>query len=175
MAAARKRQKVHPIGVVRRTRSALMVSTALQAVVVTVLAVPAAAQPVPNAQPTGGVVVGGTAAIAQTANNTTINQSSQRAALNWQNFNVGAQQSVTFQQPNARAIALNTVTGPNPSQIAGRISANGQVVLVNQSGVTFYKGSQVNTAGLMVSASGANPAQFMAGGNVFFDQAGNPN
>ncbi len=175
MADARKRKKVQPIGVARRTRSALMVSTALQAVVVTVLALPAESQPAPNAQPTGGVVVGGTAAIAQTANHTTINQTSQRAAVNWQSFNVGAQQSVTFQQPNARAIALNTVTGPNPSQIAGRIDANGQVVLVNQSGVTFYKGSQVNTAGLMVSAASADPQAFMRGGNIVFDQAGHPN
>lgn len=175
MADARKRQKIYPVGVARRTRSALMVSTALQAVVVTVLALPAVAQPLPNAQPTGGVVVGGSATIAQTANNTTINQASQRAALNWQSFNVGSQQSVTFQQPNASAIALNTVTGPNPSQIAGRIDANGQVVLVNQSGVTFYKGSQVNTAGLMVSAAAADPQAFMRGGNIVLDQAGNPN
>jgi filamentous hemagglutinin family protein len=174
MAGLRKRQKVHPIGVVRRTRSALMVSTALQAAVVTVLALPASAQPAPNARPTGGVVVGGSAAIAQSANNTIIHQTSQRAALNWQSFNVGSQQSVTFQQPDARAIALNTVTGPNPSQIAGRIGANGQVVLVNQSGVTFYKGSQVNTAGLMVSAASADPQAFMRGGNIVFDRAGHP-
>ena len=174
MTEARKRQKIRPIGVVRRTRSALMVSTALQAVVVTVLAVPAAAQPAVNAQPTGGVVVGGSAAISHSANNTTINQTSQRAALNWQSFDVGSQQSVTFQQPNARAIALNTVTGPNPSQIAGRIDANGQIVLVNQSGVTFYKGSQVNTAGLMVSAASADPQAFMRGGNIAFDKAGHP-
>jgi filamentous hemagglutinin family protein len=175
MAKKREQGRLRLIGVARRTRSALMVSTALQAVVVMVLAAPADAQPAPNAQPMGGVVVGGVAAISQSAANTAINQSSQRAALNWQSFNVGAQQSVTFQQPNAQAIALNTVIGPNPSQIAGRINANGQVVLVNQSGVTFYKGSQVNTAGLMVSAAGTDPAAFMAGGKIAFDRAGNPN
>ena len=73
---------------------------------------------------------------------------------NWQSFNVGSQQSVTFNQPSASAVTLNRVTGPDPSQIAGRIDANGQVVLVNQSGVTFYKGAQVNTNGLMVAAIG---------------------
>jgi filamentous hemagglutinin family protein len=30
------------------------------------------------------------------------------------------------------------VHSPNPSQIAGKIDANGQVVLINQSGVIFY-------------------------------------
>ena len=171
----RKQGMVRLVGVARRSRSALMVSTALQAVVVMVLAVPADAQPASNARPTGGVVVGGAAAISQTTNNTTIDQASQRAALNWRSFDVGSQQSVTFRQPNATAIALNTVTGPNPSQIAGRIDANGQIVLVNQSGVTFYKGSQVNTAGLMVSASATDTKAFMGGAKLAFDQPGDPN
>ena len=171
----RERGLIRLVGVARRSRSALMVSTALQAVALMVLSVPASAQPAPNARPTGGVVAGGAAAITQSTSNTTITQSSQRAAVNWQSFDVGAQQSVTFQQPNARAIALNTVNSSSPSQIAGRISANGQVVLVNQSGVVFHQGAQVNTAGLVVSAAGTDPARFMAGGRIVLDRAGNPN
>ena len=174
MARARNQGKVTLAGLARRSRSSLMVSTALQAVVVMVLAVPAGAQPAPNARPTGGVVTGGVASITQSPTNTTITQSTQRGAVNWQSFDVGSNQSVTFQQPNAQAITLNTVTGPNPSQIAGRIDANGQVVLVNQSGVTVYKGSQVNTAGLMVSAAGTDTKAFMAGGPIAFNQPGSP-
>src|ERR1700722_18917892 len=166
-------EPVRLIGLVRRTRSALLVSTALQAVAVMVLAVPAGAQPAPNAQPMGGVVVGGAASISQTANATTITQSTQRRPNNWQSFNVGPQQTVTFEQPNTQSITLNTVQGANPSQVAGRISANGQVILVNPNGVTFYKGSQVNTAGLMVSAASTDPKAFMAGGKVVFNQPGN--
>ena len=86
-------------------------------------------------------------------------------------FDVGAQQSVTFAQPSASAVALNRVTGPDPSQIAGRIDANGQFILVNQSGVTFYKGAQVNAAGVMVSAANITNQNFMAG-RLMFDQAG---
>ena len=96
-------------------RRHLYLTTALQATVVLVLARPARAQPAPNAAPQGGVVVGGSASIARSASATTITQSSQRAAIDWQSFNVGAQQSVDFQQPNAAAVALNRVTGPNPS------------------------------------------------------------
>ncbi len=155
-------------------RSALLMSTALQATVALVLATPAMAQPAPNARPTGGAVVAGSAAISQTASNTAINQSSQRAAVNWKSFNVGSQQSVTFNQPSASAMTLNRVTGPDPSQIAGRIDANGQIVLVNQSGVTFYKGAQVNVNGLMVTAAGISNRNFMAGAMIF-DQPGNPN
>src|SRR5258708_613426 len=175
MAKKRERGTVRLVGVARRTRAALMVSTALQAVVVMVLAVPAGAQLSPSAHPTGATVVGGAISIGQNAASTSINQSTQRGAINWQGFDVGSQHAVTFQQPNAQSITLNTVTGGNPSQIAGKISANGQIVLVNQSGVTFYKGSQVNTAGLMVTAASTDPAKFMAGGKVVFDQPGHAN
>ncbi len=145
-----------------------------------VLSLPVHAQPAPSARPLGGTVVGGSAVINQTTNNTTINQSTQRAAVNWNSFNVGSQQSVTFAQPNARAVTLNRVTGPDPSQIAGRIDANGQVILVNQSGVTFFQGAQVNTNGLMVSAIGASDQSvknFLASnaGTLVLDRPGNPN
>ena len=78
------------------------------------------------------------------------------------------------QPPSANAVALNRVTGPDPSQIAGRIDANGQIILVNQSGVNFYKGAQVNAAGVMVSAAGISNQNFMAG-VMKFDQPGDPN
>ena len=166
---------IRPIGLARRTRAALLVTTALQAAAVLVLAVPAHAQPAPNARPIGGVIVGGAATIARTATATAINQTTARAAINWLGFDVGSKQSVTFQQPTAQSITLNTVTGPNPSSIAGRITANGQILLVNQSGVTFFKGAQVNTSGLAVSAAGANAKHFMAGGAVVLDQPGKAN
>jgi filamentous hemagglutinin family protein len=174
MAKRRRADKVKLLGVVRRKRAALMVSTALQATAMFVLSLPADAQPAPNARPTGGVVVAGSAAIGQTANTTTINQSTQRAAVNWQSFDVGSQQRVDFRQPSASAMTLNRVIGADPSRIAGRIDANGQVVLVNQSGVTFFKGAQVNTNGLMVSAIGITNQNFMAG-KMVFDRPGNPN
>ena len=161
-------------------RSILLVTTALQTAAMLLLSLPVHAQPAPNARPLGGTVVGGSAVISQTTNNTSINQSTQRAAVNWNSFNVGSQQSVTFAQPNASAVTLNRVTGPDPSQIAGRIDANGQVILVNQSGVTFYKGAQVNSNGLMVSAIGASDQSvknFLTSnaGTLALDQPGNPN
>ena len=118
------------------------------------------AQPAPNARPTGGVGGRpGSATISTAPSTTTITQSSQRAAINWQSFNVGSQQTVDFVQPSSSAVALNRVVGPNPSQIAGQIDANGQIILINQSGVIFYKGAQVNTAGLIVSAAGMSDRQ----------------
>jgi filamentous hemagglutinin family protein len=177
MAKPRREPNLKCLAVVRQRRAALLLSTALCATV-TIISLPAAAQPAPNARPTGGVVVGGNASISQSASQTTINQTSQRGAVNWQSFNVGSQQSVQFNQPSSSAITLNRVVGPNPSEIAGRIDANGQIVIQNQSGVTFYKGSQVNTAGLMVSAatsSNGATRTFLKGGKLVMDQAAQAN
>ncbi len=160
------------------TKATLLMGTALQATIMLVLSQPADAQPAPNARPLGGSVVGGAATISRTPNNTAINQSSQRAAIDWKSFDVGSQQRVTFNQPSSSAATLNRVTGPDPSRIAGRIDANGQVVLINQSGVMFYKGAQVNTNGLVVSAIGMSNQSvkgFLDTGKLALDQAGNPN
>lgn len=157
------------------SRRGLMSSTALQAAVtVAVLAIhPAAAQLAPNTRPVGGSVVAGQASITQTPAKTTVNQSSQNAVVNWQGYNVGSAHTVQYVDPSSASITLNRVTGPNPSEIAGRIQSNGNVIIVNQAGVLFDKGAQINTAGLIVSSAGISNANLMAG-KLIFDQPGKP-
>lgn len=142
-------------------KGALFATTAL--VLPTVAPRFAFAQLAPNTTPQGGQVVGGAASITQGNASTTINQSSQNAAINWQSFDIGAAAKVQFNQPNASAIALNRVVGGNLSQINGQINANGQIVLINQSGVVFGKGSQVNAESVVVSTSDIATSDFMAG------------
>lgn len=127
----------------------------------------------PNAQPGGGVVVAGQAQISQSGNTTTITQGTDRAALNWQQFNVGSQAQVNFQQPSSASWTLNRVVGPDPSVIAGRVTANGGIALVNPSGVVFAQGAQVNVGSLIASAAGISNENFMAG-RMVFDQAPKP-
>ena len=158
----------------RVSRATLLRSTALQAVVGLVMVAPAAAQPAPNARPMGGQVVAGSASIGTTAAATNVTQTTNRAAIDWRSFDVGSNQSVTFQQPSSSAVTLNRVTGGDPSAIAGKISANGQIILTNPSGVTFYQGAQVNAQSVVVSAAGITNQNFMAG-KMVFDQAANPN
>ena len=112
--------------------------------------------------------------ISQSPTTTTIDQSSQRAAINWNSFDVGRNQTVDFQQPSSSAWTLNRVTGPDPSQIAGRIEANGNIVLTNPSGVVFYRGSEVNAQSAVISAPGITNRNFMRG-RMVFDQAAHPN
>jgi filamentous hemagglutinin family protein len=122
--------------------------------------------------PTGGSVVAGTASIATGANSMTITQSSQSAALNWQNFSIAQGNSVVFVQPNANAVALNRVTGADASVILGSLSANGKVFLVNPNGILFGKSASVNVGGLVASTLAISDADFMAGNYKFAGSGG---
>jgi filamentous hemagglutinin family protein len=123
-----------------------------------------------TALPTGGNIVGGQASISQSGAAMRIEQASSRAAIDWQSFNIGAQASVTFDQPSANAIALNRVLGASGSEIFGRLSANGQVFLVNPNGILFGRGAQVDVGGLVASTLGMSPHDFMSGRYVLRGQ-----
>src|SRR6185312_15644097 len=113
--------------------------------------------------PTGGVVVGGSGDIAQSGNQTVINQISQRLALNWDTFNLKSNESVLFNQPSRSAVALNRILDQNPSQIFGKINSNGQVFLINTHGIIFGATAQMNVGGLMASTLDLTPKDFLAG------------
>ncbi|MBU3605165.1 filamentous hemagglutinin N-terminal domain-containing protein [Polynucleobacter sp. MWH-Creno-3A4] len=127
--------------------------------------------PAPTALPTNGQVVAGSATISQTQTPTTatmnVNQSSQRAVINWDSFNVGKNATVNFNQPNASAVTLNRVTGATQSMIDGAIKANGQVIFVNPNGVTFGRGAEVNAAGVVASTMNIADKDFMDGKSTF--------
>ena len=128
-----------------------------------------AAPPGANQLPTGGQIVGGSAAgvIASNGSAMTVTQNTQRMIANWNSFNIGANASVNFVQPSASAIALNRVLGQDPTQILGSLSANGQVMLVNPAGIVFGQGSQVNVGALVASSLALSDANFMAGNYSF--------
>lgn len=124
------------------------------------------------AGPTGGQVTAGSATITRSGTATTINQASNKAAIDWTKFSVGANESVRFNQPSASALTLNRVTGTESSTILGSISANGQVFILNPNGVLFGAGSQVNVGGLTASTLRLDNANFMAGNYKFAGDAG---
>jgi fibronectin-binding autotransporter adhesin len=122
----------------------------------------------PNALPTGGRIAAGTATISQSGNRLNVNQASDRAILNWSTFNIGANAAVNFAQPHAGSVALNRVlTSAGASDIQGRLTANGQIFLVNPSGVLFGKGAQVDVGGLVASTLDISDTDFLVGRNVF--------
>ena len=97
------------------------------------------------ALPVGGIVSAGGASISSSAQSTTITQSTQNAAINWQSFNIASGQTVQFVQPNNSSVALNRVQSADPSSILGNLSANGKVFLVNPNGILFGPSGSVRT------------------------------
>jgi len=125
-----------------------------------------------TALPGGGQVAAGQATIGSAGTNMTIDQGSQRAIINWQNFDIGSQASVTFRQPDASAVALNRVSGPTASRIEGQLTANGQVFLINPSGVLFGQGARVNVGGLVASTLNIRDQDFLTGNYSFSGTGG---
>jgi filamentous hemagglutinin family protein len=124
------------------------------------------------ALPTNPQVESGTISVSQpSANDLVIHQGSDRAIINWQNFDILHGESTRFIQPNAGSIALNRVRDGNPTQILGKLSANGKLVLVNPNGVFFGAGSTVDVAGLVATTADISSSNFLAG-RMQFDRAG---
>ncbi len=133
-----------------------------------VLSLPGWAAPLDaGALPTGGNVVSGTANIGQTGNAMTVNQGSNKAIIDWTRFDIGRDASVTFQQPDSSAIALNRVTSGVSSWIDGKLNANGQVWLINPNGVLFGQGSRVDVGGMVASTLNITNQDFLDGNYTF--------
>lgn len=125
--------------------------------------------------PTGSQVIHGTGTVTQSSGITTINQSSQNLSLNWKSFNVAPTETVKFIQPSASAIAVNRIDDVNGSQILGRLTANGQVFLINPNGVLFGANAQVNVGALVASTLDLSDSTLNSGSTKFSGSALNSN
>jgi filamentous hemagglutinin family protein len=121
------------------------------------------AQPALNALPKSGRVSQGAVQFSQSAQQLQITQSSDRAAVNWQSFDIGAAAKVNVVQPSAQSVLLNRVGGTAPSQIFGQLQANGKVILVNPNGMVFGQDGSVSAAAFTASTLNISDADFMAG------------
>ena len=68
-------------------------------------------------------------------NKLTINQNTNKLITNWSSFNIANGHEVEFKQPNAQSTALNRVQSNDPTYITGSLKANGNIILINPSGV----------------------------------------
>jgi len=126
-----------------------------------------------NASPTGGTVTSGTATINQSGTITNINQATNKASINWQDFSIKANETVNFNQPNASSITLNRVIGNERSIINGALNANGQVWILNSNGVLFGKNASINTSGLLATTAQLSDSNFNAGNYTFENSTAN--
>ncbi|MEJ6329131.1 filamentous hemagglutinin family protein [Stenotrophomonas maltophilia] len=90
-----------------------------------------------------------------------IEQTADKAILNWESFNVGQNTHLNFVQ-NPDWAVLNRINDPNarPSQILGQLTAGGTVFVANRNGVVFGNNSQVNVRNLVAAAAHISDGQF---------------
>jgi filamentous hemagglutinin family protein len=108
--------------------------------------------------PTNGTVVAGSANIASTGGTTTIDQFSQRTVIDWTTYNISSNGTVIYNQPNASALAINRVTGGDPSKIYGTLKSNGIVMILDRNGVLFGANARIDVGGIIASTGDISSA-----------------
>jgi filamentous hemagglutinin family protein len=110
-------------------------------------------------------IIGGTATVLGAGTgNVTINQSSDKAIINWSSFNIGAGETTRFNQPGSNSVVLNRVTGGlGATEIYGTLLANGHVYVINRDGFLFGAGAVINTGGFLATTADIRNDDFMAG------------
>jgi filamentous hemagglutinin family protein len=115
------------------------------------------------ALPQGGQVVSGQADIVNvSANELQIRQASQRAVIDWQSFDIGANEAVHILQVDDLAQTLNRVVGAaGATEIFGTLSANGTVILTNAAGFLFGPHAALDVHALVVTTADIGNEEFM--------------
>jgi len=124
------------------------------------------------ANPMGADVVGGSVQMQSVGNTLTIQQSTDRAVINWQGFSIGSGEATHFAQPSTSSAVLNRVTSRESSQIMGSLQANGQVYLINPNGIMIGNGAVVNVGSFIATTANVGTDSFMKGGAMDFVGAG---
>lgn len=99
---------------------------------------------------------------------TTIHQQTDRAVIDWSTFNIGSGETTRFIVPDVTSATLNRVLNGGPSLLNGTLTSNGNVFLINASGIVFGQGSMVDVAGLTATTLDLGNRAFMNGGDMVF-------
>lgn len=117
-----------------------------------------------HANPQGGTVTAGSASIqSATPQRLDIVQKSDKAIINWKGFSIDKGEQTNFNQPSKSSVTLNRVTGAQASQLDGKLTANGIVMLINPSGVVIGPHGRVDVGGLVATTANIRDADFLAG------------
>ncbi len=122
-------------------------------------------------QPAGEQVVAGQASFSRSGNLTEIT-AGDNTIINYQSFNIGANETVRFVQPGADARVLNRVLGRDPTRIDGSLISNGRVYIVNEQGVYFGSRAIVDVGGIHAAAGQMTDADFLGGIDRFTNLTG---
>lgn len=123
--------------------------------------------------PSGGTVIHGDVSFSAGASRLNIHQNSSTAIINWNDFSIGQGEVTQFFQPHSSASVLNRVTGGNLSAIYGRLQANGNVYLINPSGIVIGESGIINAGSFLASTHDVTNEEFLAGSDMNFQGSSN--
>jgi trimeric autotransporter adhesin len=112
------------------------------------------------ANPGGFHSIYGNTEISVSGNVTTLKQTSDKAIVNWDSFNIDANERVSILQPQG-GVALYRVIGQDASSILGALTATGSLFLVNQNGIYFGPNAQVDVGSIVASTLNIKDADFL--------------
>ena len=119
--------------------------------------------------PTGGSVQSGNVQIAYiNPDHMVLDQSTHNSVIHWDSFSVHSKGVVDFNMPSSSSSSLNRVLGSTPSNIAGRVNSNGNVILVNPNGVFLTKSGAVRSNSFTASSLDINTNDFLKGKHKFY-------
>ncbi|MEL7467502.1 MAG: filamentous hemagglutinin N-terminal domain-containing protein, partial [Pseudomonadota bacterium] len=128
-----------------------------------------------EAGPQGTVVTHGNVKIQKSGTHTNFKQSSNTAILNHSSFDITVNESVNFQQPSKSALAVNRVVGSDLStKISGKLTATGNVWVLNPSGVAISNTARINVNGLIATSARISDQDILSGrasGDYSFTEA----
>lgn len=136
--------------------------------------IPNITPPAPDALPQLKGIIQGVTNVVKTPeeNKLEVQQSAEKAVIEWKSFDIGEQAWTHFnQQGNADWVALNRIYDKSPSQIFGRLTADGKIYLINQNGILFGPGSKVNVHSLLATSLNIGYEDFILG-NLYFKADG---
>lgn len=99
---------------------------------------------------------------------------SNRLIANARSLDIAKNESVRIHQLSAQDTALFRSIGSGATEIFGRLSANGKIFLVNQNGVLFGQGAQVNVGSIVATSMNITDINFLKG-QYQFSANGNTN
>src|SRR5262245_17388571 len=125
-----------------------------------------------RAGPEGASVQHGDVTITQTTPTDWEIHASDGSIIHYDKFDIAPTEWVKFVQYNAESRVRNRVFSENPTQILGRLSANGHVYLVNPAGVIIGNGARIDANGFHAAAGHISDEDFLARRERFTDLQG---
>ncbi len=96
-------------------------------------------------------IVEGVAVFERADSTLQVSQESQFLHVQYESFDIGVHEKVSFLQPNKNAIAVNQVLNSDPTQIFGQLSANGQLFILAPGGLVIHDGATIEAASFFAS------------------------